>query len=66
MWAIARATITMGKRKCKAKKRVSVGLSTETLPQIQEAAASPTVGMAENNPVITEAPQKDICPQGRT
>ena len=28
--------------------------------------SGPTSGMAEKRPVMTVAPQKDICPQGST
>ncbi|MEY6245680.1 hypothetical protein WJF22_23430, partial [Salmonella enterica subsp. enterica serovar Corvallis] len=58
--------ITNGKRKWKAKNRVSVALSTEKPPQIHWTKASPAYGTAERRLVITVAPQNDICPQGRT
>lgn len=58
--------MTNGRRKWNAKNRVSVALSTEKPPQIHCTKAFPTYGTAERRLVITVAPQKDICPQGRT
>lgn len=55
-----------GRRKWKAKKRVRVALSTEKPPQIHWTSVFPTYGTADNRLVMTVAPQKDICPQGRT
>jgi len=55
-----------GSRKCKEKNRVKVALSTENPPQIQQVIWGPIYGMADNRLVITVAPQKDICPQGKT
>jgi len=55
-----------GKTKCNAKKRFSVGLSTEKPPHNQNAISCPITGMALNKFVITVAPQKLICPHGRT
>lgn len=43
-----------------------VALSTENPPQIHSTRLVPMYGMAERRLVITVAPQKDICPQGRT
>lgn len=63
---IVAATIANGKRKWNAKNRVSVALSTEKPPQIHCTSAFPIYGTAERRLVITVAPQKDICPQGRT
>jgi len=63
---ITRITITKGNKKCKEKKRFSVGWDTEGPPQIQVTRSFPTIGMADKTPVITVAPQKDICPQGKT
>lgn len=48
------------------KNRVSVALSTENPPQIHSTRAVPMYGTAESRLVITVAPQKDICPHGRT
>jgi len=39
---------------------------TEGPPQIHVTKSYPTIGMADNTPVITVAPQNDICPHGRT
>jgi len=52
--------------KWKVKNRVKVGLSTENPPQIHWTISIPMYGIADISPVITVAPQKDICPQGRT
>lgn len=65
-WIVVRPAIIKGSRKCRAKKRVSVGLSTENPPQAHSTRVWPMYGMAENRLVITVAPQKDICPQGST
>jgi len=35
-------------------------------PQIQITRPSPIIGIEPNIPVITVAPQKLICPQGKT
>lgn len=61
-----RVTITNGSKKCKEKKRFSVGWDTEGPPQIQVTRSFPTKGIADSTPVITVAPQNDICPHGRT
>lgn len=65
-WIMVRPAIVKGSRKCRAKKRVSVGLSTEKPPQAHSTRVWPMYGMAENRLVITVAPQNDICPQGST
>lgn len=65
-WTIARAAIINGRIKWKAKNRVSVALSTEKPPQIHSTRLVPMYGMADKRFVITVAPQKDICPHGRT
>lgn len=65
-WTNVRPAITKGSRKCRAKNRVSVGLSTENPPQAHSTKVCPMYGIAENRLVITVAPQNDICPQGRT
>lgn len=52
--------------KCKAKNRDSVGSPTENPPHSHLAKSSPKYGIANNKLVITEAPQKDICPHGKT
>jgi len=45
---------------------VRVGLPTANPPHIHLTKSSPMYGIAEKRLVITVAPQKDICPQGRT
>lgn len=52
--------------KWKAKNRVRVALSTANPPHSQFTILGPKSGMAEKRLVITVAPQKDICPQGKT
>jgi len=52
--------------KCKEKNRFKVGCETEGPPQIQVTKSIPTSGIADSTPVITVAPQNDICPQGST
>lgn len=63
---MARAAMMNGRIKWKAKNRVSVALSTENPPQIHSTRLVPMYGIAERRLVITVAPQKDICPHGRT
>lgn len=63
---MARAAIINGRIKWKAKNRVRVALSTEKPPQIHSTKFVPIYGIAERRLVITVAPQKDICPHGRT
>lgn len=55
-----------GSRKWRVKNRVRVGLSTENPPQAHSTKVCPMYGTAENKLVMTVAPQKDICPHGRT
>lgn len=55
-----------GRRKCKVKNRVNVGLSTEKPPQAHSTRVWPIYGTAEKRLVMTVAPQNDICPHGRT
>lgn len=52
--------------KWKAKNRVRVALSTENPPQIHSTRLVPIYGIADSKLVITVAPQKDICPHGKT
>jgi len=62
-------TITMiiiGKMKCREKNRFRVGWFTEGPPQIHVTRSYPTIGIADKTPVITVAPQNDICPHGST
>lgn len=55
-----------GRIKWNAKNRVRVALSTEKPPQSHSTRVVPMYGMADRRFVITVAPQKDICPHGRT
>ena len=43
-----------------------MGAPTANPPHIQFTTSVPMLGRAENRLVITVAPQKDICPHGRT
>ena len=61
-----RAAIIKGRRKCKAKNRLRVALSTANPPHIHSTRALPMYGIAERRLVITVAPQNLICPHGRT
>jgi len=65
-WISIRAMIAIGKMKCSEKKRFNVGFDTEGPPQIHVTSSLPTIGIAVNTPVITVAPQNDICPHGST
>ena len=60
------AAIKNGNKKWSEKNRVSVALPTANPPHNQNTISSPTKGTAEARLVMTVAPQKDICPQGRT
>lgn len=65
-WIIIVAIIIIGTKKCSEKNRFNVGWDTEPPPHIHLMIGSPRIGIAEIVPVITVAPQKDICPHGRT
>jgi len=65
-WIIIVNMMIIGRMKCKEKNRFSVGFDTDGPPQIQFTSSFPTSGIAVSTPVITVAPQKDICPHGRT
>jgi hypothetical protein len=65
-WINTIAAITNSSRKCSAKNRVSVALSTANPPQTRCTTSFPTYGMADSRFVITVAPQNDICPHGST
>lgn len=56
----------MGRIKCSEKNRFRVGFDTDGPPQIHVTNSFPTRGIAVSTPVITVAPQNDICPHGRT
>lgn len=43
-----------------------MGLSTENPPHSHSTNVCPMYGIAEKRFVMTVAPQKDICPHGRT
>ena len=55
-----------GKIKWKAKNRVKLALFTEKPPQIHSVRFVPIYGMGDSKLVIMVAPQKDICPHGKT
>lgn len=63
---IIRIMITIGIRKCSEKNRFNVGCDTAGPPQIHVTTSFPINGIADSTPVITVAPQKDICPHGST
>jgi hypothetical protein len=48
------------------KNRVRVGCLTEYPPHSHDTISFPKYGIAEKMLVITDAPQNDICPHGRT
>ncbi len=58
--------MTNGNRKCRVKNRFKVALSTANPPQTHCTRSIPKYGTADKRLVITVAPQKDICPQGKT
>jgi len=64
-WISIMARITMGNKKWSEKNRFRVGWETEGPPQIHTTRSVPKIGIAESTPVITVAPQNDICPHGR-
>lgn len=55
-----------GSKKCRLKNRFKVGLSIEISPRNQVVILVPIKGIAVIKFVITEAPQKDIWPHGKT
>jgi len=65
-WIKANITISMGRIKCREKKRFNVGCETEKFPHNHSTNDFPRIGIAEKMFVITVAPQNDICPHGRT
>jgi len=62
----ARAATAIGRMKCREKNRFRVGCETDGPPQIHVTRSFPTMGIADRTPVITVAPQNDICPHGST
>ena len=65
-WVITITAINKGIMKWREKNRLIVGWEIDGPPQIQFTKSVPIIGMADNIPVITVAPQNDICPHGRT
>jgi len=65
-WTNTKTVISIGRMKWREKKRFKVGWEIEGPPQIHVTRSFPTIGMADRTPVITVAPQNDICPHGRT
>jgi len=65
-WIITKTTITIGNKKCKEKNRFKVGCDTEGPPHTHVTKSFPMIGIADITPVITVAPQNDICPHGNT
>ena len=63
---IIKPKITKGKRKWRRKKNLNVAWLIQYPAQIQRTIISPIKGIALTKLVITVAPQKDICPQGKT
>lgn len=66
MWITIKAAIAIGKMKCNEKNRINVGFSTDGPPHNHVTISLPKIGIAERVPVITVAPQNDICPHGST
>lgn len=66
IWIIISIRIAKGKMKCREKNRISVGFSIEGPPHNHTTIPPPQIGIADRVPVITAAPQRDICPHGRT
>lgn len=65
-WIKMIAVKIKGNRKWMEKNRFNVGLLTENPPQIHWTISLPNKGITDTKLVITEVPQKDIWPQGRT
>jgi hypothetical protein len=63
---ITKTVMIIGRRKWREKNRFRVGWDTDGPPQIHVTKSFPTSGIADRTPVITVAPQNDICPQGNT
>jgi hypothetical protein len=60
------AKIAKGVRKCNVKNKLKVALFTLKPPHSHKTKDGPKKGSVLTRFVITVAPQKDICPQGRT
>lgn len=65
-WIITIIRIINGKIKWSEKNRLRVALLIENPPQIHWTIFEPMYGIVEIKLVITVAPQKDICPHGKT
>lgn len=65
-WSTVNPKIRKGSKKCRAKNRFKVALSTAKPPHNHSTKDLPIYGMAEKRFVITVAPQNLICPQGST
>lgn len=65
-WIITIPAKIMGVIKWREKNRERVAWLIENPPQIHSTKNFPKYGIAEIRFVITVAPQKDICPHGRT
>lgn len=65
-WIIIKAINKKGNKKCNIKNRLKVAPPTENPPHNHSTIKPPIYGKALTRLVITVAPQKDICPQGRT
>ena len=53
-------------RKFPSGKKINLSLSTQKPPHNHSTIEGPATGIAEKRLVITVAPQKLICPQGKT
>jgi hypothetical protein len=65
-WTIIKADKINGSKKWIIKNRLKVAPLTEKPPQSHSTIVFPMYGIADTKFVITVAPQKDICPQGKT
>lgn len=65
-WIKIAADRINGSKKCSIKKRFNVAPLTENPPHNHSTIIFPIKGIADTKFVITVAPQKDICPQGKT
>lgn len=65
-WMMMKADKINGSKKWIAKNRFNVAWPTENPPHSHCTIKFPINGIADTKLVITVAPQKDICPHGRT
>lgn len=63
---IIREAKIIGMMKCIIKNRFKVAFLIENPPHTHSTIFFPAYGIADIKLVITVAPQKDICPQGKT